>query len=251
MTFIRYAALTFLIVLTACSHRVPTSTVLVIDTSLSITPRAEEAVENAAREAISRMGRGDRLVLIPVTGDAEDSAGGHILRLVAPTVREPYDMDLRRFQTEARKQFAAWIASLNFCEMRTDILGTLDLARQELAAMPSGSKKQLVVVSDFLEDESAYRFVSALELRTPVRARALAVKLRADRHFSISGIPVCLGRLESGDYAALTPARKEAVRVFWDEYLGDRGRAPLLRFDVAGMLASNDCLTSQQDGQAQ
>jgi len=199
MTFIRYAALTFLIVLTACSHRVPTSTVLVIDTSLSITPRA----------------------------------------------------DLRRFQTEARKQFAAWIASLNFCEMRTDILGTLDLARQELAAMPSGSKKQLVVVSDFLEDESAYRFVSALELRTPVRARALAVKLRADRHFSISGIPVCLGRLESGDYAALTPARKEAVRVFWDEYLGDRGRAPLLRFDVAGMLASNDCLTSQQDGQAQ
>ena len=41
---VRYAAITLLFLLGGCSHRVPQATVEVIDTSLSITPRAEKAV---------------------------------------------------------------------------------------------------------------------------------------------------------------------------------------------------------------
>ena len=68
------------------------------------------------------------------------------------------------------------------------------------------------------------------------RARALAVGLRTERNFAVPGVPVCLGRLESSDFAPLSPQRKEAVQAFWAEYLNDRGQAPALRFDGTGLL---------------
>ncbi len=232
-------ALASLIVLTACSHPVPKATVEVIDMSLSITPRAEHAAENAILDQISRMGRGDRLIIIPITGDAQNDAGGRILRLVAPTKREAYDNDLRRFQADAKKRYASWLASLDPHQMRTDILGTLDVARQEFAATPKNTDRHLVILSDFLEDDPLYRFVSTSQLANAVRARAFAVATRTDRGFALPGVPVCLGRLESSDFAPLSPQRKEAVQVFWAEYLNDRGHAPALRFDGTGMLTGN------------
>ena len=136
MTHFRFSAFALLLFVTACSHRAPVVTVEVIDTSMSITLRAECAARSAVGNQISRMGRGDRLVLIPITGDAQNDAGGRVLRLTAPTEREPYDTDLRRFQSEAQKQFAAWAASLDPHQTRTAILGTLDAARQEFSAVP-------------------------------------------------------------------------------------------------------------------
>jgi hypothetical protein len=60
--------------------------------------------------------------------------------------------------------------------------------------------------------------------------------LRTDRSFSLTSVPVCLGRLESSDFAPLSAQRKEAVQAFWAEYLNDRGQAPALRFDGTGLL---------------
>jgi hypothetical protein len=228
-----------LILLAACSHPIPNATVEVLDTSLSITPRAEHAAENAILDQISRMGRGDRLILIPITGDAQNDAGGRILRLVAPTERQAYDNDLRRFQADAKRQYTDWLASLDPHQMRTDILGTLDVARQEFAAVPKGADRRLIILSDFLEDDSTYRFVFSPQLANAGRARALAVVMRTARRFALPGVPVCLGRLESSDFAALSPPRKEAVQAFWAEYLSDRGQAPPLRFDGTGMLTGN------------
>src|ERR1035437_9088057 len=142
----RYVAITLLFLLTGCSHRIPQTTVEIIDTSLSITPRAERAALDAVSNQISRMGRGDRLILIPITGDAQNDAGGRILRLVAPTEREAYDNDLRRFQADAKKRYAAWLASLDPHQMRTDILGTLDVARQEFAAVPKDAERRLIIL---------------------------------------------------------------------------------------------------------
>lgn len=123
--------------------------------------------------------------------------------------------------------------------MRTDILGTLDLARQEFAALPKDADRRLIILSDFLEDDPTYRFVSAPQLSTVPRARVLAAALRATHAFMLPGVPVCLGRLESSDFAPLSPQRKEAVQAFWAEYLNDRGRAPAIRFDGTGMLTEN------------
>ena len=46
---VRYVAITLLFLLAGCSHRVPQATIEVIDTSLSITPRAEKAALDAVR----------------------------------------------------------------------------------------------------------------------------------------------------------------------------------------------------------
>lgn len=244
----RFLAFASLILLTSCSHPIPKVTVEVLDTSLSITPRAEHATENAILDQISRMGRGDRLIIIPITGDAQNDAGGRILRLVAPIEREAYDNDLRRFQADAKKRYAAWLASLDAHQMRTDILGTLDVARQEFAAVSGDSDRHLIILSDFLEDDPSYRFVSSPELANPGRARALAVAMRTDRGFALPGVPVCLGRLESSDFAPLSPQRKEAVRAFWAEYLSDGGQAPTLRFDGTGVLSGNaGCYDDSKD----
>ena len=54
----------------------PKASIVVIDTSLSITPRAEKAALDAVQNQISHMQRGDTLILVPITGDAANDAGG-------------------------------------------------------------------------------------------------------------------------------------------------------------------------------
>lgn len=237
---VRYATIALLFLLAACSHRTPEATVEVIDTSLSITPRAEKAALDAVQNQIAHMQRGDQLVLIPITGDAANDAGGRVLRLSAPTQRETYDTDLRRFQEQARKQFAAWGASLDQHQSRTDILGALDAARQELSLLPQDVSRRLIVASDFLEDDDTYRFVSDGALASPVCARQLAMRLNEQHGFTLQGIPLCLGRLESSDFAPLVAQRKEAVQAFWTAYFTAGGQTAEIRFDGTGVLANTE-----------
>jgi hypothetical protein len=229
-----------LFLLAGCFLRVPQATVEVVDTSLSITPRAEKAALDAVGDQISRMGRGDRLILITITGDAQNDAGGRILRLSAPTELETYDTDMRRFQEQALKQFAAWAASLDKHQSRTDILGALDAARQEFAVLPKNSNRRLIVVSDFLEDDGTYNFVSAGSLANPTRARQLAARIRVEHSFTMQGVAPCLGRLESSDFALLPVQRKEAIRAFWTEYFASGGQKAEIQFDGTGILADAD-----------
>ena len=218
----------------------------VIDTSLSITPRAEKAVLDAVQNQIAHMQRGDTLVIIPITGDAANDEGGRILRLSAPTQRETYDTDLRRFQEQAGKQFTSWVSSLDKHQSRTDIFGALAAARQEFAVLPNGMNRNLVVVSDFLEDDGTYNFVSAGPLANPAHARGLAVRLRKQHGFRLQGVPFCLGRLESSGFAPLSAQRKEAVQAFWSAYFVPDGKPTEIRFDGAGILA--DAESSCFDG---
>jgi hypothetical protein len=194
---------------------------------------------DAVQNQIAHMQRGDTLVIIPITADVANDAGGRILRLSAPTQRETYDADLRHFRGQAEKQFIAWAASLDPQQSRTDILGALDVVRQELALL-QGSNRRLIVVSDFLEDDGSYRFVSAGELASPVRARQLAARLHQQHGFTMNGVPLCLGRLESSDFGPLSAQRKEAVQSFWAAYFAVGGEPAEIRFDGTGMLADAD-----------
>jgi hypothetical protein len=237
---IRCVTVAILFLLAGCSHRVPQATVEVIDTSASITPRAEKAALDAVQSQIAHMQRGDRLVLIPVTGDAANDSGGRVLRLSVPIERETYDADLQRFREQARKQFTAWVSSLDPNQTRTDILGALDAARQEFKLLPKDSDRRLIVVSDFLEDDGTYRFVSAGSLANPARARELAARLRQQRGFTLQGVVLCLGRLESSDFAPLSTQRKEAVQAFWTAYFAAGSQPTEIRFDGTGILADTE-----------
>jgi hypothetical protein len=245
---VRYVAFTLLFSLAGCSHRVPQATVEIIDTSLSITPRAERAALSAVDDQITRLGRGDLLVVIPITDDARNDTGGRILRLQAPTVREPYDADLKRFRNDAKKQFAAWASSLDSHQRRTDILGALDVARQEFTALPKEDEHRLIVVSDFIEDDGVYDFVRDRALANPTRARVLAARLRDEHEFTLQGVPLCLGRLESSDFAPLTAQRKEAIQTFWTAYFAAGGEPVEIQFDGTGILADaeHECFAGKR-----
>jgi hypothetical protein len=244
----RFLTFIFVCFLPGCSHRVPEAVVEVIDTSLSITPRAEKAALDAVQDQIGHMQRGDQLVIIPITGDAANDAGGRVLRLSAPTKRETYDTDLHRFHEQAGKQFSTWVAALDKHQSRTDILGALDAARQEFAALPNGMNNKLVVVSDFLEDGGTYRFTSAGALVSPARSRELAVRLRTQHGFTLQGVPLCLGRLESSEFAPLSAQRKEAVQAFWTAYFAGGEQPAEIQVDGTGILAGTNrsCLEEKQ-----
>jgi hypothetical protein len=245
---IRLAHLAFLSLafLLACTHRTPIATVELIDTSLSIAPQAEKSALDAVRGQILRMDRGDSLVLIPITGNAENDAGGRILRLQAPTKRESYDVDLRRFRDSAQKQFAAWEGALGAERCRTDILGSLDAARQELAAIPKGDARRLIVVSDFLEDDGQYHFATDRALSNLKSARGLASALRGSHSFAGTRTQFCLGRLESADFEGLSLSRKQAIRVFWLTYFAEAGSASDIQLDGLSLLTQSESVCPAQ-----
>jgi hypothetical protein len=177
MNAARFTSVLGLFLVTSCSPRVSVATVEVIDVSESITPRAERAALEAVGDQILHLGRGDQLIVIPITGDVQNDAGGRILRLSAPTKREPYDADLRRFREDARKRLAVWAAALGPQRRRTDILGALDVAAQEAALLSDNTRRRILVASDFVEDDGQFRFGSDPALENPERARAHAAKI--------------------------------------------------------------------------
>lgn len=106
--------------------------------------------------------------------------------------------------------------------------------------LPKESCRKLVVVSDFLEDDGTYRFVSAGSLENPERARELAGRLREQHNFTLKGVPLCLGRLESSDFAPLSTQRKEAVQAFWTAYFAEGGESVEIQLDGTGILADTE-----------
>jgi hypothetical protein len=140
---------------------------------------------------------------------------------------------------DAKKQYSAWLASLDSSQIRTDILGTLDLARQEFATAPKNAFARLIILSDFLEDDPSYRFVYSPQLSNIRQAQVLAVELRTERNFALPGVPACLGRLESSNFSPLSPRRKEAIEAFWMKYLDGSGKVPEMHFDGTGLLTDD------------
>jgi hypothetical protein len=89
-----------------------------------------------------------------------------------------------------------------------------------------------------------YRFVPAGPLTDPMRARELAGRLQKQHGLTLQGVPLCLGRLESSDFAPLPTQRKDAVKAFWTAYFAAAGGPAEVRFDGKGILADTerDCV---------
>jgi hypothetical protein len=96
----------------------------------------------------------------------------------------------------------------------TDILGTLEIASHEL---PDDAKvsTELIIMSDFLEDESELNFVTNRSMISTLTARALAKREAAKHELDIQGATVHLTRLHSRESSSLPSSRMDAVDVFW------------------------------------
>lgn len=229
-------SLSFLLLVAGCHKAAPPSvSVCLLDTSQSIYPDAVRDEFEAMDKLADRLHRGDELVIIPIASDARNDIQGHIVRLRAPEQRAAFDTDLATFREEAHREIAAmkeW--AISHPSAHTDILGTLQVAQQEfIASRPCNSK--LVLLSDFLEDDGKWNFVTDQTFGSVTRSRHWAKGMRAKSQFQFPS--VFLGRVRSRDGDVISTSRWDAVETFWGELLKRSNQQQTVHLDGIGTLA--------------
>ena len=222
-----------------CKQEQPRETVCLLDISKSITPDSVRYEFKLMDELVDRMHRGDRLVIIPITDSAVSETPGHVLSFTAPTSRQPYDHDLVVFRQQAHGRVHKMrdVAIAHPSE-RTDIFGALDVAKQEFDVgssenSPKHFRKTLIVLSDFLEDDGTYRFVSDRSMTTDEGAVLLAQRFQSKHDYGIDNVRIYAGGLGSADLRNLPPQRQQAIRTFWKQSL-----APIWNPQIIESIAS-------------
>ena len=147
-----------------------------------------------------------------------------------------FDGDLTKFHEEAHEKIAelrAW--AISHPSVHTDILGTLQVAEQEMEPAVCGTK--LIVLSDFIEDDGRWNFATDQALGSVALARRLADSARLHQKVPFSS--AFLGRVRSRDSERLSTPRRDAVEAFWGELLRQSKRQGLIYADGIGSLATS------------
>ena len=213
------------------------SVVLVCDVSASIEETARMSCLKTVNSLLPILHRGDSLAVVPVTGDAEVEASGQILRFPILAQRELYDEDLRRLRAIAEKEIGnlATSASAHPGE-QTDLLGTVRVVAEELGSLPARQTGVVIVLTDFIQDDSQFNFNHAPELANRNSAVTLAANLAHDNPRRFPNTTIYCGYLKSRDLAKLGRSRREAIQGFWMEYLKRLGARPQTVVDGPGLL---------------
>jgi len=216
----------------------PRHIVVLIDVSASIEPDAMRNAFKAVDELLGGLRRGERLSIIPITGDALNDAPGRILRFEVPSNRAPYDTDLERFRKSASDQLTVLRATgLSHPESHTDILGSLTLAQEELAIDHHQRKPEIIILSDLIHDADGIDFFSDARLADAAHAQSFAATEAAKcQPTNLRGAPVFLGMLPSNDLRRMLRSRRDALSTFWRGYLEACGATPTQLSDGAGSL---------------
>lgn len=174
------------------------------------------------------MQRGSSLAIIPVTSDAATESSGRVLRFQVSEKREVYNADLKRLAREvsAKTQAMRDEAAANPFR-KSDILGALKQAEEEMAQGRADASRVLVILSDFVQDDAALRFKSDGQLKDDAAATAFAQKMAADRRLNLRNARVFLGSVRSRDLQDLSAQRRAAIQAFWRELLTRAGSGPV------------------------
>lgn len=205
----------------------PVDLVCVVDLTKSIESQAQAESLDLLHATIGILRRGDAMTVIPITSDAATEGQGRVIRIRLAQQREAFDDDLGRLaETTQRKLQDLRMESAASLYRQTDLLGTMELVAEEISnVMEEGAGqgprqvcRALVVLSDFIQDDAAYNFKRDANLSSEASAKKLAGELAAARSISFRGVNIYLGFLRSGDLRKLAPARRAAIRAFWEEY---------------------------------
>lgn len=179
--------------------------------------QAFTALESLLKNGILK--RGDSIVIIPITGDALTEAQGKILRLRLPENRMAYDSDLTTLANDVEEKLKQMESEATAnAYQRSDIIGTVEVAVDELSCETGNVRKVIVILSDLIQDDSRFNFNISMDLANDESAVALARKLSAKRKVEFDGTAVYLGLLRSKDLRKMPNPRREAVQAFWQEY---------------------------------
>ena len=233
------AVLLFIVALIGCTKapNKPTHYIFVPDISASIEATACQQTLEAITVFAGHMNRGDTLTIIPITGDAGGETQGRVIRLSVPTAREPYDQDLKRFQSTVRDQLVELEAQADASPGdRTDIVGTLRIVTEEIASYERGDATFVAILSDFIQDSRDLDFNTDSRLSDDTGARALAIRECKSDEYHL-GAAVTLGHIKSKDWAKLSRGRRHAIEQFWTTCMSSAGARA--RFATDGLAAFN------------
>lgn len=212
--------------------------VCVVDLTGSVEAGARAQAFTALQEAFKHLHRGDQLTVIPVTGDAVTEGQGQILRFKLSETRSAYDSDLKKLAAEVATKLEQLQADAEAKPYnKSDILGATEIAAEELAATPAGTKRVLVVMSDFIQEDAQRNFKRDGTLADDAAAQKLAVTLAAQHESALKNTRVYMGVLRSSDLKSLPAQRRSAVKLFWaDFFKGEGARAVTYATDGTGEL---------------
>jgi hypothetical protein len=226
--------------------------VFILDGTASIVPASFDQAMHAIEMQGAQLHRGDCISVVPIVGDSDAVASGQIVRKCVPTERQPYDQELTDFQIDLHQMLAAQSRQLTQNRAaKTDILGTIQIAEQEFALDGPSVQRNLLIFSDFIEEDGARNFVTLLDLSTPELAERLARTIAVDPApgcskplVDWSRIHVFLGSLQSTETPKLQERRRESIRRFWIAYFTALHTQPFYAADGPGM--SSTFLARQQ-----
>lgn len=210
--------LTVVMMLSGCWQDHPRTVVVLVDATKSIDQAEYERCRVELKRLTLRLGRGDRLVLVPITGEPQELLGHRIVHIEIPAERVPYDSNVKKAKVEAEKQIEQFLNGLPEIQAKqTDIIGALRATADEFR----GDGSELIILSDMAEDDSEIRFPIAPEFATSKSAEALAERMA--RHDMLRGVEVKVGILKSFDLERMPQQRRDAVEAFWRRYFAASG----------------------------
>jgi len=222
----------------------PEDVVFALDATASVVPASFDEAIKAIEAHVDGMRRGDCMTVLPIISDSDALPSEDIVRGCAPTDRQPYDQDLKAFRDRMRRALEEQGRHLSARKAaETDILGTLNLVDQELEMAPPMVRRQVVIFSDFIEEDRTRNFVVMREMADISGATRIARELSSQQQASplqrspFSDVPVLLGGLASSELPRLPEERRAAIRHFWMVYFKSLGAKPMYVNDGPGMSA--------------
>ena len=107
---------------------------------------------------------------------------------------------------------------MNRPRLRTDILGSLRAASEELSSVPETYRAALVIFSDFTQEDAQFDFKRDPRMGNAEHARALATRISNAMVNPLHGAPTYVGYLASRDLRSLDQERGKAIQEFWRSY---------------------------------
>jgi len=205
------------ILLGGCKSIPSREEVFVLDISQSIDADAEQQMFAVVEDAAQHLHRGDTLTIIPITGDAEAELQGRTLHYEVPSVedRQAYDADLRNLNAQMKADLdRLQVDAVAHPGKHTDIIGSIRVAM--MAFSERSVDKRLVVLSDFIQEDSQFNFRRDPRLTNETDATAFGKGLMLPKG-DYQMVKVTLGRLKSNEFSALPPNRQRAINAFWEQ----------------------------------
>lgn len=227
-----------------CGKQQPRHIVILPDVSGSIDRKALAQAFKAIDGLVGHLHRGDKIAIIPILGDAQAEASGRIIRFEVPINRQAYDSDLRSFRTRLKASLDEMkTTAVGHPGSKTDILGSIALASQEFQTDSGNLSNQLMILSDFIQEDREIDFRRDKRLADWMTAREFATFIAKRDNVNFKGTTIYLGLLRSNEYVHSSHSRREALQEFWPEYFRAAGAKPRFVADGPGLLESAEQAT--------